>query len=70
MFRLTEKKCALIRPQTVITSQEVIEKKTVKGMRSKTVTASLAKKNTAITPFAFSEHGVTMLASVLKVNGL
>jgi phage regulator Rha-like protein len=36
-------------------------------MRSQFATASAqSKRNTAITPFAFTEHGVTMLASVLK----
>jgi hypothetical protein len=38
-------------------------------MRSQIATASIQKKrNTAITPFAFTEHGVTMLSSVLKSN--
>lgn len=37
------------------------------SMRSQIATASdQSKRNTAITPFAFTEHGVTMLASVLK----
>lgn len=36
-------------------------------MRSQIATASAqSKRNTAVTPFAFTEHGVTMLASVLK----
>ncbi|MDB5274023.1 MAG: DNA-binding protein [Chitinophagaceae bacterium] len=35
-------------------------------MRSQIVTASQLKRNTQITPFAFTEHGVTMLASVLR----
>ena len=35
-------------------------------MRSQFVTASQKKRNTNITPYAFTEHGVTMLASVLK----
>ncbi|HEY0261959.1 MAG TPA: ORF6N domain-containing protein [Chitinophagales bacterium] len=36
-------------------------------MRSQFVTASTqSKRNIAITPFAFTEHGVTMLASVLR----
>lgn len=41
-----------------------------KLMRSQIATASQKKRNTAITPYAFTEHGVTMLASVLKVSGL
>jgi len=37
------------------------------NMRSQIVTASdQAKRNTRITPFAFTEHGVTMLASILR----
>jgi phage regulator Rha-like protein len=36
------------------------------GMRSQFVTAYQSKRNTAVTPYAFTEHGVTMLASVLK----
>ncbi|HEX5024897.1 MAG TPA: ORF6N domain-containing protein [Agriterribacter sp.] len=37
-----------------------------KSMRSQIVTASQNKRNTISTPFAFTEHGVTMLASVLR----
>jgi hypothetical protein len=37
------------------------------SMRSQFVTASRQeKRNTSVTPFAFTEHGVTMLASVLR----
>ena len=37
------------------------------NMRSQFATASAqSKRNAAVTPFAFTEHGVTMLASVLK----
>lgn len=35
-------------------------------MRSQFVTASQKKRNTGLTPYAFTEHGVTMLASILK----
>jgi phage regulator Rha-like protein len=35
-------------------------------MRSQFVTASQEKRNTRTTPFAFTEHGVTMLASILR----
>jgi len=35
-------------------------------MRSQNVTASQNKRNTDLTPYAFTEHGVTMLASILK----
>jgi len=36
------------------------------GMRSHFVTASPQKRNKTVLPYAFTEHGVTMLASVLK----
>lgn len=36
------------------------------AMRSQIVTASQNKRNTKTTPFAFTEHGVTMSASVLR----
>jgi hypothetical protein len=36
------------------------------SMRSQFVTASQQKRNAAVNPYAFTEHGVTMLASVLK----
>ncbi len=36
------------------------------AMRSQIVTASQKKRNVLTTPFAFTEHGVTMLASVLR----
>jgi hypothetical protein len=35
-------------------------------MRSQIVTASQKKRNVGVTPFAFTEHGVAMLASVLR----
>ena len=35
-------------------------------MRSQFATASQKKRNVNITPYAFTEHGVTMLASVLR----
>ncbi|MBU3713703.1 MAG: ORF6N domain-containing protein [Ferruginibacter sp.] len=35
-------------------------------MRSQIVTASVKKRNTKVLPFAFTEHGVTMLSSVLR----
>lgn len=37
-------------------------------MRSQFVTASQKKRNTSVNPFAFTEHGVTMLASILKTE--
>ena len=37
-------------------------------MRSQFVTASQKKRNASVNPFAFTEHGVTMLASILKTE--
>jgi hypothetical protein len=43
-----------------------LSKEEWESMRSQIVTASQNKRNSEITPYAFTEHGVTMLASVLK----
>jgi ORF6N domain-containing protein len=51
MFRLTNGKWANLMQE---------------GIRSQNVTASQKKRNIGITPYAFTEHGVTMLASILK----
>ena len=59
MFRLTVNEWAFMKSQFVTTS-------TKNSMPSQIVTASQNKRNTQITPFAFTEHGVTMLASVLR----
>jgi hypothetical protein len=37
-----------------------------RAMRSQIVTASREKRNISALPYAFTEHGVTMLASVLR----
>lgn len=66
MFRLTVKEWNFMRSQFVTASQQDIDLQKDKTMRSQIATASQTKRNTAITPYAFTEHGVTMLASVLK----
>ena len=66
MFRLTSKEWNLMRSQIVTASGQPVEKQNSIIMRSQIATASQSKRNTAITPYAFTEHGVTMLASVLK----
>jgi len=38
----------------------------VDAMRSQNVTAWQKNRNVGITPYAFTEHGVTMLASILR----
>ena len=60
MFRLTKDEWLVMRSQAVTGS------KADKVMRSQIVTASQKKRNVSVTPFAFTEHGVTMLASVLR----
>ena len=35
-------------------------------MRSQIATASQNKRNAGVTPYAFTEHGITMLATVLR----
>lgn len=66
MFRLTVKEWRIIRSQFATASSQDADYQFSDSMRSQTVTASQTKRNAAITPFAFTEHGVTMLASVLK----
>ena len=39
-------------------------------MRSQFVTASMKKRNLRLLPYAFTEHGVTMLSSVLRSEEL
>ena len=62
MFRLTVKEWNSMRSQIVTASTAI------KGKRSQIVTASQKKRNITVTPYAFTEHGVTMLANVLKAR--
>jgi len=62
MFRLTVSEWQSIRSQTVTASGPV------KNMRSQTVTASQSKRNTQVTPYAFTEQGVAMLSGILNSN--
>lgn len=57
MFRLSKEEWGYIQLQMLTEPEK---------MRSQIVTASQKKRNITITPYAFTEHGVTMLASVLK----
>lgn len=66
MFRLNAKEWSLMRSQFVTTSVQPIEKQEEATMRSQIVTSSSSKRRTDLLPYAFTEHGVTMLASVLK----
>jgi hypothetical protein len=64
MFRLTTIEWNLMWSQFVTTyPKSQIGKE---SMQSQFVTASQKKRNIQVTPFAFTEHGVTMLASVLR----
>lgn len=59
MFRLTIDEWQDMRSQAVTASGST-------NMRSQTVTASQSKRNTAVTPFAFTEQGVAMLSGILN----
>lgn len=59
MFRLTVSEWELMRSQNATASEK-------SKMPSQNAAASQNKRNTKVTPYAFTEHGVTMLASVLK----
>jgi hypothetical protein len=59
MFRLTAEEWADIWSRNWTASDK-------DAMRSQIVTASQKKRNTSTPPYAFTEHGITMLASVLK----
>lgn len=66
MFRLTVKEWQNMRSQFVTASSEIIDLQKAKAMRSQIATASQSKRNVGVTPYAFTEHGITMLATVLK----
>ena len=66
MFRLTVKEWNFIRSQIATASSQNTDSQSIKNMRSQNATASQNKRNSTITPYAFTEHGVTMLASILK----
>lgn len=60
MFRLTLSEWQGIRSQSVTASESLI------SMRSQSVTASQNKRNTNVTPYAFTEQGVAMLSGILN----
>jgi len=55
-----------MRSQIVTSSSQVAGSQTVKSMRSQFATSFQSKRKDSYTPYAFTEHGVTMLASILK----
>lgn len=71
MFRLTTIEWQTMQSQIVITkkgnpSQSVMNSNNKKTMSSQIVMTSNSKRPNVALPFAFTEHGVTMLASVLR----
>lgn len=60
MFRLTLSEWQSIRSQYVTASESLI------SLRSQNVTASQNKRNTNVTPYAFTEQGVAMLSGILN----
>ena len=60
MFRLTVVEWQSIRSQIVTASISTV------SLRSQNVTASQSKRNTGLTPYAFTEQGVAMLSGVLN----
>jgi phage regulator Rha-like protein len=66
MFRLTSKEWQTMRSQFATAFSQSVDGQINKNMGSQIVTTSQKKRNTLITPYAFTEHGVTMLATVLK----
>ena len=70
MFRLTEDEW--MRSQIVTASENPsqiassAEEESDKAIRSQIVTSSQKKRKRGLNPYAFTEHGVSMLASVLR----
>jgi ORF6N domain len=66
MFILTAKEWKEMISQFVISSGYSADFQESKSMRSQNATSSQTKRKTSSPPLAFAEHGVTMLASILK----
>jgi hypothetical protein len=64
MFRLTRKEWSSMRSQIVTSYIQTDDNQNVNS--SQTVTSSQKKRRKDLLPYAFTEHGVTMLASILK----
>jgi hypothetical protein len=64
MFRLTRKEWSSMRSQIVTSYIQTDDNQSVNS--SQTVTSSQKKRRKDLLPYAFTEHGVTMLASILK----
>ena len=66
IFRLTSKEWFTMRSQIVTSSSQNTDSQANIKMRSQIATSSQNKRKDTYAPYAFTEHGVTMLASVLK----
>ncbi len=66
MFRLTSKEWKEMISQFVISSDYNADFQDSKKNRSQNSPASQTKRKTSSLPLAFTEHGVTMIASILK----
>jgi hypothetical protein len=66
MFRLTAKEWQTTLSQIAISSAQDINSQSFNSMMSQNATSSQSKRQLRLLPYAFTEHGVTMLASVLK----
>ena len=66
MFRLTSNERFTMRSQIVTSSSQNTDSQANIKMMSQIATSSQNKRKNTYAPYAFTEHGVTMLASVLK----
>jgi hypothetical protein len=66
MFRLTTKEWQTMRSQIATSSIQGTSYQPLTTMMSQNATSSQSKRQLGLLPYAFTEHGVTMLASVLK----
>ena len=64
MFRLTIDEWNLMRSQIVTSYNQKTDNENINSSQS--VTSSQKKRRKDLLPYAFTEHGVTMLASILK----
>src|SRR5690242_3840607 len=64
MFRLTRKEWSSMRSQFVTSYIQTDDNQNVNS--SQIVTGSQKKRRKDLLPYAFTEHGITMLASILK----
>ncbi|MEP6951525.1 MAG: ORF6N domain-containing protein [Ginsengibacter sp.] len=66
MFRLNAKEWQTMRSQIATSSPQRHNYQPLNTMMSQNATSSQSKRQSGLLPYAFTEHGVTMLASVLK----